>query len=597
MFRTYHLIWGLLTRPERRNFVMLVGLSIIAAIFEVVSIAGILPFLSVLARPELITTQPILIWFAQTLGLSTDRQVMIALGLAVLASILVGMAVRAVVTYAQTRFSLMRAYAMGTRLLQHYLAQDYVWFLSRNSAELSQSLLSEIDTVIRESVLSSVLLISNIVVTVVIAVLLFIVEPGVAIGATSVLVSVYLVIYFTLRPLLGRIGQARLAANRRRFLVVNEIAGGIKELKVMGQEAASLQRFRIPAKEMARNQTKGLVIGKLPRFALEAAVYGGFIAMVLVLILVRGQSLADLVPLLGLIGMAATKMFPAIQQIYQQLSAIRMSAAALEKLHRTMAEMKDRPVIAPDDPTPLRLTKALELHDLTFRYPSAERDTLKGFSAIIPARTTVGIVGGTGAGKTTVIDIILGLLVPDGGAVRVDGVPVTRPRIRAWQKSLGYVPQHIFLADSSVAANIAFGIPPEQIDMAAVERAARVANLHDFVMSDLAQGYLTVVGERGVRLSGGQRQRIGIARALYRNPDVLILDEATSALDNLTERAVMEAVHNLGGEKTVIMIAHRLSTVEECDTIFLLEHGRLVAHGSYADLVAGNDTFRRMAGG
>jgi ABC-type multidrug transport system fused ATPase/permease subunit len=217
-------------------------------------------------------------------------------------------------------------------------------------------------------------------------------------------------------------------------------------------------------------------------------------------------------------------------------------------------------------------------------------------SLAIPARSTVGIVGGTGAGKTTTVDIMLGLLVPDRGTLSVDGVAITPGTMRAWQRSIGYVPQQIFLSDDTVAANIAFGLKADDIDHAAVEQAARIAELHDFVMRELPNGYATRVGERGVRLSGGQRQRIGIARALYHDPDVLILDEATSALDNLTERAVMDAVHNLGRAKTIVMIAHRLSTVRECDTIFMLEGGRVVAEGSYDDLIESNRQFRALAG-
>jgi ABC-type multidrug transport system fused ATPase/permease subunit len=209
----------------------------------------------------------------------------------------------------------------------------------------------------------------------------------------------------------------------------------------------------------------------------------------------------------------------------------------------------------------------------------------------------VGIVGGTGAGKTTAVDVLLGLLRPQQGALVVDGVEVTDDKVRSWQKSVGYVPQQIFLTDDTVAANIAFGVPPKAIDMAAVERAARIAEMHDFVTRELPDGYATTLGERGVRLSGGQRQRIGIARALYHDPDVLVLDEATSALDNLTERAVMDAVHNLGGKKTIVMIAHRLSTVRDCDRIFLLEQGRVVAQGSYDALVESNAEFRRLVSG
>ncbi|MDZ4138393.1 MAG: ABC transporter ATP-binding protein [Erythrobacter sp.] len=596
MFRTYRLIWGLLTGRERRNFILLIFLTMVMTVFEVGSVTAILPFLSVLARPEMIGTNHALIWFAGVFNLGSHAQVMLALGGVVLTVVLVGMVVRAYVTYLQIRFSLMRAYAIASRLLRGYLQQDYVWFLSRNSAELSQSLLSEIDTVIREAVLPAVLVMSNFMVVLLIGGLLFAVEPWVAVGATTLLLSSYLLIYLVLRNRLGRISAQRLAANRQRFHVVQEVAGGIKELKVMGLEQISLHRFRTPAETMARNQSLGQTLTRLPRFALEAVVYGGFIAMVLFLIVVRGDDMADLIPLLGLIGIAGVKLFPAMQQIYQQLSSIRFSSASLEKLHHTMTTLAERP-FAQSAAEPLHLTRQIELRGLHFRYPGAERDTLDGFSAVIAARTTLGIVGGTGAGKTTVIDILLGLLHPGAGEILVDGVAVTPDRVRAWQKSLGYVPQHIFLSDDTVAGNIAFGIPADKIDRVAVERAARVANLHEFVMSDLAQGYQTMVGERGVRLSGGQRQRIGIARALYNDPDVLILDEATSALDNVTERAVMEAVHNLGGKKTVIMIAHRLSTVENCDTIFLLEQGRLAAQGSYGDLLQNSENFRKMAKG
>jgi ABC-type multidrug transport system fused ATPase/permease subunit len=594
MLETYRLIWGLLDSQDRRRFLILMSLSLVMSVFDVMGVAIILPFLSVLAQPELIRTNPALILFADLFGLGSDRAVMIGLGIAVLVTILIGMAVRAAVTYAQIRFALNRSHAIAARLLRGYLAQDYVWFLTRHSADLGQQLLSEVDSVIRESILPAVLLVSNIFIVCLIVGLLFLVEPGVAIGAGVILLVVYGSIHLALRRRLARIGKLRLQANRARFHVIHELSGGIKELKLMGLERESLNRFRVPARAMAHYQTLGQVMRQLPRFALEAVIYGGFVTMVLVLILVRGDSIAEMVPLFGLIGMAGTRLFPALQRLFNELGQMRFSQAALQRLSSNVAAVSKTPVAASDAP-PLRLARAIELRDVAFRYPGAERATFERFSAHLPAFATIGVVGGTGAGKTTLIDLILGLLHPDAGQVLIDGTPLEPGNIRAWQKSLGYVPQHIFLADDTVAANIAFGTPVDKIDMAAVERAARIANLHDFVTGELPQGYRTQVGERGVRLSGGQRQRIGIARALYHNPDVLILDEATSALDNLTERAVMEAVHNLAHQKTVIMIAHRLTTVEECDLILMLEHGQLVAQGTYEDLVAGNDTFRRMA--
>lgn len=521
---------------------------------------------------------------------------MLTLGVIVLVVIVSSMMVRAGVTYLQFRFALMRAYSIGRRVLAGYLRQDYVWFLSRHSSDLSQSLLSETDTVIRESILPAVLLISNCMLILLIGGLLFVIEPWVAIGAITLLLTVYVAIFLLLRPRMGRVGKERLAANRRRFHVVQEIGGGLKEVKVMGLERPSMERFSVAALRMARFQTMGQVMNRLPRFALEATVYAAFISMVLVLILSRGRDMADLVPLFALIGMAGTKLFPALQQFYEQLSLMRTSQAALEKLNASVVMFDKLPQqIETGDQIPL--TDRIELNSVHFRYPGTDRDTLNGFTATIPARTTLGIVGGTGAGKTTLVDIILGLLSPDSGRLQVDGVTVTPDKVRSWQQSLGYVPQQIFLTDSTVAANIAFGTGPEKIDMEAVERAAKVANLHEFVMSELPKGYQTEVGERGVRLSGGQRQRIGIARALYHDPDVLILDEATSALDNITEREVMEAVHNLAGAKTVIMIAHRLSTVQGCDMIFLLENGKLAAKGTYEDLLSENTSFRKMAMG
>ena len=594
MIRTYRMIWQILTARERQRYLILFALSIVMALFEVAGVAVILPFLQIISDPSHLHTSGVFIWFQRVTGIEGDQNMIIATGIIVFLIILIGMMVRAVASYAEIRFGLMRAYSIGRRLLNGYLQQPYVFFLSRNSADFGQNLLSEVDLVIRESVLPAVLLVSSTLVTLLITGFLFVMQPYVALGATVLLASVYTGVYRSLRGLLSRIGAARFVANRDRFHVVNEAMGGIKELKLMGLEAEFLQRFSGPAHDMAQQQTLGLVIGRLPRFALETVLYGGFILMVLIMVVTENAALDDALPTFGLIGMAGMKLFPALQSIYSNLSSIRYSTEALEKLHQSVTSLAD-PVEQDLSAPPLKLERNLQLRNLAFRYPGAELPSLNGLTLDITARTTIGIVGGTGAGKTTLIDLILGLLRPDGGQILVDGHEVTAGRVRAWQKSLGYVPQAIFLSDESVAGNIAFGVEPAHIDHAAVERAARIANLHDFVTRELPQGYATLVGERGVRLSGGQRQRIGIARALYHNPDVLILDEATSALDNLTEKAVMDAVHNLGHAKTVIMIAHRLTTVRECDTIYLLGGGKVEAFGTYDQLISENASFRKLA--
>ena len=371
-------------------------------------------------------------------------------------------------------------------------------------------------------------------------------------------------------------------------------------MKFLGLEDVYLRRYQVPSRQNARANTFRSVIADSPRYLLQGLAFGGMLLMILILLFAGGGSLAGVLPLLAIYAFAGLRLLPAMQQIYSELTMIRFNRMALNSLHRDMAEIHATQDELPAEAVrvePVHLRERLELVDVHYSYPLAERPALRGLTLSIPAQTTVGIVGGTGAGKTTMVDLILGLLDLQQGRIEADGVPVVRANMRAWQNSIGYVPQQIFLTDASVAANIAFGLPPEKIDQAAVERAARVAELHAFVTDELPEGYATRVGERGMRLSGGQRQRIGIARALYHDPDVLIMDEATSALDNLTERAVMDAVHNLGHAKTIILIAHRLSTVQACDTIFMMEQGRLVAQGTYDELLETSNKFRAMAVG
>jgi ABC-type multidrug transport system fused ATPase/permease subunit len=410
------------------------------------------------------------------------------------------------------------------------------------------------------------------------------------------------VILLVSRKYLAHFGQQRYLATGQRYRIAQEATGGIKDVKLLGLEDVYVRRFQVPSRQNARANTFRNVVSEAPRYLLQGVAFGGMLLMILVLLFAGdGQSLSGVLPLLAIYAFAGLRLLPAMQQIYNEITMIRFNKMALDSLHDDMAEIR----LAQEEALPssevrvepVRLTEKLELRDVHYSYPLAERPALRGLSFSIPARTTVGIVGGTGAGKTTAVDLILGLLELQQGCLEADGVPIGRGNLRAWQNTIGYVPQAIFLTDDTVAANIAFGLPAEKIDQAAVERAARIAELHDFVTGELPQGYATLVGERGVRLSGGQRQRIGIARALYHDPDVLIMDEATSALDNLTERAVMDAVHNLGHAKTIVLIAHRLTTVQACDTIFMMEHGRLVAQGTYDELLEKSGKFRAMAVG
>ncbi len=597
MITLYRKLFDLLDARERRRFWLLLGLIVVMGLVDMIGVAAILPFLSVLADPGVIESNRHLAALYHGLGFSGERAFLVFLGLAVLGVIAFSLCVKVATLYATARFSQMRNHSLSSRLFGGYLGQPYVWFLGRHSADLGKAMLSEVEQVVGMALIPAMRILAHAVSFIFLFGLLLLVDPLVALGAAAVLGGAYGLIFLLVRHLLARIGHASAEANAERYRIAQEALGGIKDVKLLGLEQAYIARYHIPSRRLGENASVGQVIGEMPRHLLEAIAFGGMILLALTLLLRGSGQFVDVLPTLGVFAFAGLRMIPAMQQIYQSLTLTRFIGAMLDNVHRDTVMTGARTLRPLPEVPALRLKDRLDLVEVGYAYPQAGRGVLQGLSLTIPARSTAGIVGGTGAGKTTAVDLILGLLTPDTGEIRVDGVPLTPGNLRGWQRTLGYVPQQIFLIDDTVAANIAFGIPPEQRDMAAIERAARLAELHGFVTGELLQGYDTAVGERGVRLSGGQRQRIGIARALYHDPDVLILDEATSALDTLTEAAVMEAVANVAHAKTVIMIAHRLSTVRGCDTIFLLDRGRLAAQGSYTDLVATNETFRRMAGG
>jgi len=596
VLKTFRRLFDLLDRRERQRFWLLCAMILAMGLLEVAGVASVLPFLAVLSNREIIETNALLATLYDRLGFTDANHFLVFLGAGTFLVIFSGQIFKAATIYALTRYSRMREYSIGSRLLGAYLRQPYAWFLGRHSSDLAKSILSEVNNVTMGVMVPALRLLAYGTVAVLLVMLLMLAKPVPALAGALIVGGGYLITFVATRRYLARIGAARLRANAERFKVAQEAFGGVKDLKLRALEEPYLQRFRRPSARFAHYQAIAAFIQELPRFLLEAVVFGAMIVFLLVLLLTTEGQLEQALPVVGMFAFAGTRLFPALQNIYRALSKLRFNRAVLDALHADFQQQLGRPPMRRGGgAAPLRLRERLELVDVHYNYPGVERSALGGLDLKIEAKTTVGLVGATGAGKTTAVDIILGLLTPERGAVVVDGEAIDETNLRAWQSTLGYVPQQIFLTDDSIAANIALGVPPDGIDMAAVERAARIAELHDLIVDELPSGYATTVGERGVRLSGGQRQRIGIARALYHDPDVLILDEATSALDNLTERAVMDAVHNLGHAKTIIMIAHRLTTVRDCDTIFMLEQGRCTAAGSYDRLFAGHDSFRELA--
>ncbi|MCS4188105.1 ABC transporter ATP-binding protein [Salinibacter ruber] len=572
---------------------------LLMASLQVASVASIMPFLSVASDPSIIQENEYLRWAYATFGFDDDRSFLIALGLGALLALVVSNVFIILTRWAMERYSWGRNHSLSRRLLRSYLYRPYEYFLTRNSSELGKNILEEVKEVTDQMLKPTLRGVAKAVVALFIVGFLVYFDPVVALMVTVVLGAAYGAIYLVVRSQLDERGEARVEANTKRYQFVGEAFGGIKEVKIQGKEEAFLNLYDDPSERYARNQALYRVIKKAPRYIIEMVAFGGIILIAVYLIAVR-ESLQQVIPVLGLYAFAGYRLLPALQEAFHGLASARFNIAALNKLHRDLkglAEARSSASGGADGTAapPLLLEEELALREVSYTYPDADRPAIKNLSLAIPARSMVGFVGKTGSGKTTAVDLALGLLRPQEGEITIDGTPLRANNLRRWQQTLGYVPQHIYLSDDTVARNIAFGVPRDQIDMETVREAARRAHILDYVEQDLPNRWETVVGERGVKLSGGQRQRIGIARALYHDPSVLVFDEATSALDQSTEAGVMEAIYDLEGEQTILIISHRLSTVQRADNIFMLEEGRKVGEGSYDALLEEHSKFRSMA--
>lgn len=585
----------LLSSDERKQAGLLLVMILIMALLDMIGVASILPFMAVLTNPTLVETNNVLSTMfkvSNIIGVDNNQEFLFALGVLVLFLLVISLAFKAITSYAQARFVQMRQYSIGKRLVEGYLNQPYSWFLNRNSADLGKTILSEIEVVVGGGITPVMELIAKGTVTISLLSLLIIADPKLSLIVGFSLGGVYGAIYKLSRNYLNRIGKERLKDNQLRFTAISEAFGAAKEVKVGGLEEIYIKRFSNPAQNYARNLASARVISQLPRYALEAIAFGGVMLVILYLMSKTG-SFNNALPLISLYVFAGYRLMPAFQQIYNSFNAVTFVGPSIDKLYEDIKSLKS--FNSSEQRNILPLENKITLKNIHYNYPNSSRTTLKNLNISIPAKTTVGLVGATGSGKTTTVDIILSLLEPQKGILKVDDQIITKNNSRAWQRSIGYVPQHIYLSDNTVGANIAFGVEAKNIDKGIIEKVSKIANLHEFVMKELPKNYETTIGERGVRLSGGQRQRIGIARALYHNPKVLILDEATSALDNLTEKAVMDAIDNLSKNITIILIAHRLSTVKKCDKIFMLEKGELKDEGTFDELIKVNDNFRLAA--
>jgi ABC-type multidrug transport system fused ATPase/permease subunit len=583
-------LWHHLSRRRRRQFALLLGLVLVSAFAEVVSLGAVLPFLGILAVPDRLFAHPFVASIAQALGITSADRLVLPLTFAFIAAALIAGAIRILLLWVNTRL----AYASGADLsIEAYrrtLYQPYRVHLARNSSVVISGI-GKMETAV--NVLSQVLtFISSTVTMGAILLALILINPLVASVAIVGFGGSYGVITGLSRARLRRNSQ-RIATERTQVIkALQEGLGGIRDVLLDGTQPVYCEVYRQADLPMRRAVGYNAFIAQSPRFAMEA------LGMVLIAALAYGLSrqpggVAAALPVLGALALGAERLLPALQQSYGAWANV---AGCIASLSDTI-DLLDQPVAAEllqPAPAPLLFQSTIRFDAVRFRYTSDGPWVLHNLDLTIPKGARIGFVGTTGSGKSTTLDLLMGLIEPTQGQLLVDGLPLTGNRIRAWQRTIAHVPQSIFLADTTLAENIAFGVPREAIDFELVRQAARQAQIADFIEAR-SEGYNALVGERGIRISGGQRQRIGIARALYKQASVLVFDEATSALDNATEQSVMDAIDGLNRDLTILLIAHRLTTVRRCDTIVELEHGRVVARGTYEQLVECSSSFRERA--
>ena len=585
-------IFNLLSTKEKRKFKFLFIFFIITGIFEIAGIASIAPFMAVVSSPEIIQNNNYLNNFYNYFGFTSTNDFLVMLGVLVILLLVISNSIAALTTWKVSSFANNQSHVLSVKLLNSYLSNSYEFFLNNNSSTLEKNILSEVFRGVSGVMLPALLLIVKLIIVTFILILLIVVNPTITFASIFILGGLYLLMYKFMRSYLMEIGISFTKVDSERYKLVVEILSGIKNLKLNGNESEFVKQYSIPSKLHAKYTTQNSLITQMPRYLVETISFSGIVGIIIYFIY-QGEKANEVIPLISIFALASYRLAPALQQIYHSISQIKYTLPAINLLINDIKDDNEILFKAFSDKGFPEYKSSLVLNNISFGYLNSNRDSLCNISIEITPNTTIGIVGGTGSGKTTLVDIILGLLIPTTGNILIDGIALDENNTALWQRNIGYVPQDVFLIDDTIIRNIAFAATDNNISIEEIKSVCRVAGISKFI-EGLPEGYQTVVGERGAKLSGGQVQRIGIARALYKNPNVVVFDEATSALDNITERAVMEAVNNLSHKKTIIMIAHRLSSIRNCDTIYVMDKGRIVDSGSYDELVNTSTIFQKM---
>lgn len=602
----------LFNRREKLQILAILLLMLVGALFETFVVGLIYPFIAILKNPEMIQEHKVLRWICKVMSIRSTEGFLVWASVGLIFVYVFKNAYLVFLAYVQSKFTFNNLIKFSRRLFSFYLYQPYTFHLQRNTAELLFKINTAVAALFSGFLFHLLMFIIEIMTAVCILCLLVLMKPWMSIITGSILGVFTFVFYRGIRKKIGKLGSDRQQCGEQMVQWVSQGLGGIKETKILGREDFFITSYEKYSKGYACAEQSFHVINQLPRPFLETLCIMSML-MIMIFTITGNGEFQSVMPTLSLFAVAAFRLIPSMNRIFAAAAQIRYHSYSLDvvyndlTLHGVMAPLSEKkPSNAVDKrignletfSTPfseqvIRFNKAIELKDVYYQYPNTKKPVLEGVSLTIPTHCSIGFVGPSGAGKTTTVDVMVGLLIPTQGEVLIDGKSI-KDDLSNWQRMIGYIPQNIYLSDDTIRHNIAFGLPGEQIDEKQVWMVLASAQLEEFV-NRLPDKLDTFVGERGIRLSGGQCQRIGIARALYHNPEVLVMDEGTASLDNETEWEIMQAVKRLSEKKTVIIVAHRLSTVKNCDRLYFLREGKIVNFGTYDELIANCTEFKAMA--
>lgn len=588
-------LFNLLSSSQRKNFLLLQILVIFMSFLEIIAIGCIIPFMAIVGDKTIIERETLLSTVYKISGITSDFGFIFFLGIITLSILIISTLTSTFTTWKLAMFANRVGLEISDRLFSYYLRQNWLYHTSTSSSELTKKIANETMRLNTSVIVPLIQMNARIVLALFITITFLIYDPIISLIGFLIFTSVYFIIYKGVRRRLEENGKAISNLIEKRFSLMNNAFGGIKDILFLGRSLYFEKKFEITSKNLANSLGNNNALTQAPRYVVELFAFGLIILLLLYLIALYQGNLGTILPIISVYALTGFKLLPAFQHIYVSIAKIKGNISAFETIKLDLINSKKIDFINQNNETSIILPKKqISLQNITFTYPNKNQPAIKELNMNIPVNQVVGIVGSSGAGKSTIIDILLGLIEPKSGVFKVDDTIINKHNLRAWQNSISYVPQNIFFSELSIAENIAFGIAFDEINFEKINKAIKLSQASEFV-SSLEYKIETKIGERGVKLSGGQRQRIGIARALYEQSNLIIFDEATSSLDNLTEKKIMDAIYNLKGLKTVILIAHRIKTIEKCDKIFFLEKGKIVDSGSYQELLDSNKSFRAMS--